>query len=330
MSREDLRKRYARVFRSLGRAELQSGALELSELDPSVLLEPMTELWMGFYTEEGLHVGLERYGLFDEIRRLGYEEFSVKTGTEDADEHLLRIHSILPKISEPLIELVSRRSYLNLSGELGEQLAGSSPHILSIEWLLLQNPLGEFEATRPPLPGQHHRGSGIAENIFELLRNVCLRIGLAGLATVPSYFHNALLYSQNFSYMDPRYEGRFDALANALEEAIVKQSDLPRHVHLAAKSWAVQERLLIDANACGGDKGDKEARRFEWFFEPMLSPITPKLQDYLASEWYEQERFEAEQACDFIIELPLILELLEERGIHPFDPGKLTTWLDHD
>ena len=123
MSREDLRKRYARVFRSLGRAELQSGALELSELDPSALLEPMTELWMGFYTEEGLHVGLERYGLFDEIRRLGYEEFSVKTGTEDADEHLLRIHSILPKISEPLIELVSRRSYLNLSGELGEQLA---------------------------------------------------------------------------------------------------------------------------------------------------------------------------------------------------------------
>ena len=320
MSREDLRKRYARVFHSLGRAELQTGALELDDFNPSDLLEPMTELWMGFYTAEGLHVGLERYGLFDEIRRLGYEEFTVSTGTEDADEHLLRIHSILPRVPEPLIELVSRRSYLNLSGELGEQFDGPSPNILSIEWLLLQNPLGVFDARRPPLPGQRHRGSGLAENIFELLRNVCLRIGLAGLATVPSFFHNALLYSQNFSYMDPHYEGRFDALASALDAAI-DQSALPAHLHLAAKSWAVKERLLIDKQT---------NERAEWFFEPMLSPITPKLQDYLSSDWYEQERHAAELAANYIVLLDPIIDFLGERGIYPFDRKRILTWLEEN
>ena len=70
--------------------------------------------------------------------------------------------------------------------------------------------------------------------------------------------------------------------------------------------------------------------RADWFFEPMLSPITPRLQDYLSSDWYEQERFASEQASDFVMLLEPIVEFLGEKGIHPFDRKRIMTWLDHN
>ena len=317
MKRNKLRRSYARVFRSLGRAELQRGAHDLTAVDMGALFEPIDELWMGFYTAEGLHVALERYGLFDKIRRLGYEDFLIETSTEDAEEHLFRLHSVVPSMEEPLIELVTRKTYLTLSGEISAHLNAVSPGIMSIEWLLLQNPIGIFEAHRPPLPGQHYPGSGLAKNIFELLRNVCLRLGLSGLVTIPSYYHNALLYSENFGYVDPVYEGRFLALRDQLEQQI-NALELPVYMRLAAKSWAVNKNLILDTST---------GEPMEWFFEPMLSAITPKLRSYMKSAWYVQECEEAREALSIEVAAEPLLALLERRGVFPFGAERIERWL---
>lgn len=324
MPDDTLRRRYARVYKSLGRADLQRGAPTPSDIELMDLFEPSKDLWMGFYTEEGLHVGLERYDFFDEVRALGYEELEVRTRMDDPEEHLFRLISRLPATDEPLIELVTRRSYLNLTGEVAERFDRSVFSVMSIEWLLLQNPLAEFHPDRPPLPGQNYPGSGLSQNVFELLRNVCRRLNLDALVTIPSYLHNALLYSNGFRFFDPEYQGKMLALDRDIELGLAsKKWEDP--LLLAAKSWALKLGCVY---AFGSNP--KKHSPIEWFHEPMISPISDPIKEYLAGEWYAEQVAIQLDISDYEVLVGPLIAALERRGIHPFDAEAIDEWIHEE
>jgi hypothetical protein len=88
--------------------------------------------------------------------------------------------------------------------------------LLSVEWLLLQDPTASFSLERPQLPGQDHPGLGISEEIQELLVQVCRRLSLEGIYDRPSHYHNAFVTRRTFHFVEPREEGRFLAIGETV------------------------------------------------------------------------------------------------------------------
>ena len=303
-----LRGDYDQIFRSLSRVELQTGTPELELPD---LFGPSRDgRWLGFYTAEGLRLALERYGFFADLAEVGYTETNVELRCDDPDEHLLRIWSDDPALDDaPLLELVARRDILVPNGELESRLGRSSIGVLNIEWLQLQRPDGDFDDTRPPLPGQRYPGLGLGREILELLRQAAKRLGLEALVTVPSYFHNAYFYSLEFQYLDPREQGLFLALCRDVLPSALGS--------VAAASWAIVERMVVEHD-----------EPFEWFHDVMFAPISDGLVAYASAEAYHAESGAALRERAFeVFEAPMRRHL-EARGIMPLDRQKIATWID--
>ena len=221
----NLREEYKKVFRSLSRVELQKGLGGLEDLETEDLFDYGTDLWLGFYTEEGIEIALERYGITEDILDKGFDSIRVECQVDDPEEHMLRVWSDEPSCDEPLIELVVSRDILHLKEHLSNALDQDFVPVLTIEWLLMQNPRAKFAPGRLPMPGQYHPGLGVGIKVMEILRNVCLRLDLAGMVTVPAYLHNAAMYSAEFHYLSPDYEGLLDAL---LRDVLRRSTDHSR------------------------------------------------------------------------------------------------------
>lgn len=96
--------------------------------------------------------------------------------------------------------------------------------MLFVEWLLLQDPTRGFSLARPPLPGQEHPGLGISRYFVFLLLKVCERLGLDGIASRPSRYHNAAGAPNSFFFVDPRLQGRFEAMRQAMQGLSVSEA----------------------------------------------------------------------------------------------------------
>lgn len=323
-ARDNFQKHYSRVYRTLGRAQLQRGAPDLYDVGLDELFNTTTELILEFYTQEGIEFALREYGFFEDIRNLGYESLKFEARRDDQDDHLIRIRSALPSLKEPLLELVLRRSKLTVREELREQLDDRLFTVLSVEWLQLQHPLATFSATRPPLPGQHLPGLGLSRQVFSLLRNMCKRLRLDALVTIPSYYHNAIFYEIGFCYLDPHYQGYLEALKRDFATCFSKVlSEVPPELELAVESWLIQWGGVMQA------RGD-ETKRFDWFHEPMVSAVSSKLSRYLRSDWYLSEVTASKESVTYDwLEQTLHMEL-ERSGIHPHDPKKIERLLQEE
>jgi hypothetical protein len=202
---DPLSTRFARIARSLNAGELSRSG-ELSEEDVAEALglrRPRQNLLLGFYTAAGLEHGLQRFGLFDQLQRLGYDNFRVAFDQADPGERL-RVYGESGGQEHVLVEAVLER----------KRLAGVQ--VLYVHWLSLRNPRVQFSLLRPRLPGQEVPGLGLAREIGEMLGLMALRLGLAGVVYRPAHYHTAYPARHHFSFVDPAREGRFEALIRDL------------------------------------------------------------------------------------------------------------------
>ncbi len=308
-----LHKRYERIYQSLSRVELQRGMRQLDDLDLGDLFDYDTDLWLGFYTPEGLELALERYGILRDIRQRGFQKLDIELRLDDPDEQMLRIWSTLPQCEEPLLELVASRGVLHFEESLAEQLGSQYAPVLSVQWLLMQNPMASFDAERLPLPGQTRPGLGVGEQVMEILRNTCRRLGLHGLLTVPAHFHNASMYGLTFQYVDPRAEGAF----RALERDVLAQLD----ESLALASWAIHWNMVVDRN-------DDPHEPFEWFHEAMLCPIDEPFTTYFDSRRYRSDVDDHGGEHAFEVFKEALLRNMATRGMKPWDRARVDAWLE--
>lgn len=306
------RDRYEEIYRILSRGDLQKGSEGLAELSLGPeLFGADPDLWLGFYTQEGLHHALKKYGFFRELRHQGFPNCTLEIRTDDPDEHMLRIFSANPPSKIPLAELVVRRDFLRPHPDLAQDLAHSHIPVLTVDWLTLQNPLADFAPRRPPLPGQKYPGLGVGAQVLELLRNICRRLKLGGIATVPSHFHNAIFYSAEFVHFDPYYQGAFLALLRDV---------LPQtHNSVAAASWALHWEMVQNKK--------NQSATFPWFQELMLNPISPELKAYFQTPHFRREVQQALTEHDFIVFLSPLQSSLKARGIQPVDPKRIQDWI---
>jgi acetoin utilization deacetylase AcuC-like enzyme len=231
---------------------------------------------LDFYTRSGIEFGLERYGFLDKLRAKGFFEPRVSIDTVDRARQIIRIHGQKPEGSPPhlLVEAVLRK----LTVPRAEGIEGEGAlELLSVEWLLLQDPTRDFTLDRPRLPGQDHPGLGVGADVMALLAQMSRRLDLEGLIHHPSHYHIAFVSRPQFHFLDPRAEGRFLALVKVLEGW-----DLAQATQLVAK----------------GDLRLRDGSAVSWEPSGFVLPVSERLQRYLASQAYLRA---SERACDELL-----------------------------
>ncbi|HYX23838.1 MAG TPA: histone deacetylase [Thermoanaerobaculia bacterium] len=213
---------------------------------------------LGYYSPQGLELALERAGLLDRVRGLGFEQPTLEMDLDSPTGDTVRMYGDASR-RELLIEARVRIDRGTLPGF----------SLLRIEWLLLQNPRAEFTADRPRLPGQSHPGLGMSQDITALLILACDRLQLDGLLFVPAHYHTASQGRKNLRFLAPVDEGVFRALQAALH-------GLP----LSEATRAVSEKRVVDA-ATG--------EPFTWRPMPLVLPVADRLRTLVEGEDYESK-----------------------------------------
>jgi hypothetical protein len=158
---------------------------------------------LGFYTEFGLEVAFERYGLAAHLRARGYPDFEIALDSIGTVGRGFRVYGD-SKRQEVLIEVVVSEYY------------GLAPfRLLSIEWLLLQDPQRSSEPGTDLLPGQRYPGLGALGFVMGMLVMTCERLDFDGLTVVPAHFHVAMRARRLGVFVEPQAEAMFLALSRA-------------------------------------------------------------------------------------------------------------------
>ena len=274
--------RYRRVKARLTHDELKSGAEELCQEDLDGLFDrsSSTGLFMDFYTPKGLEIALQRYGFLDLLRERGFDDLLFWFSTEDPERQIMRIHHGARDPEHLLVELVVRFRTLVTPREA--EGVERSYRMLSIEWLMMQNPHQAFSLERQRFPGQQFPGLGLGRWMVELLRMMAERLECTGLMNTPQHYHNAYLYSKQMLCFCPEDQGYLEAIKRDLA-----------HQPLVETSVAIDNGRLRNA-----DTGE----RVEWEGRPQVMPVKPSLNAYFVRPEYIRAVSAARERYHFRLE----------------------------
>jgi len=222
-----LKHHFNQIYYTLDERELQgeTDALLTSE-DLTDIFGPSsqrTHKFLGYYTAEGIELALFKYGILDELRRMGFQRFKVvirKTGTGD----LVQLKAYAGRLRCILFEMILKKH----KTELGE--------LLYIDWFTLRNPKSQFKPDRPKLPGQEVPGLGLAKEAIEIIFIMAKRLCLDGVMFKPSWFHIAFTMRHFFQFQDLERHARFRALIR----------DMAAHPLLNTTIAISEERVLLN------------------------------------------------------------------------------------
>lgn len=214
--------------------------------------------FLGFYSRHGIELVLERTGFLDRLRDLGFAHPTLEFQLDDPAGQTVRMFGDTEK-TELVTELRLQRDRRTFPGL----------ELLSVEWLLMQNPRAEFKPNRPRLPGQKHPGLGMLGDLVALLIVACERLHLDGLVFVPSQFHVAAYGSSHMRFLNPETQDRFDALLRFFQG---------RKISFADATQAVADGRVVD---------ELTGEVIKWRPEPMVLPVSERLNEK-AREMREQ------------------------------------------
>jgi len=212
--------------------------------------------FLGYYTLHMLELVMERYGIFDRLRGLGFVRPTLDWNLRDPMGHTLRVFG-----DEHRIELVAEICVRRDRGVI------AMCEVIYVEWMLLQNPRKSSE--RALLPGQRHPGLGLIGEVFGLLVLMCERLQVDGLAFIPAHYHLAALASPLMRMVDPKDEARLRALKR-----------LQKGQSLSELSWAL---------SCGHIHDVASGQVVRWEARPMVMPMSARLRERVSGPAYEAD-----------------------------------------
>jgi acetoin utilization deacetylase AcuC-like enzyme len=213
--------------------------------------------FLGFFSRHGVELVLERAGVLPQVRARGFRTLRVELDTREGYGHTLRILSE-DAPGKLLVELRADRSRSAIPGM----------EVISLEWLLLQNPRESFSAKRPRLPGQQHPGLGLLRDFMGWLVVVCETHQLDGVYFVAAHYHVAMQSRRLVRPLLPEDEARLEAMAKAL-------SGVP----LPEATSLVEEGRLAE---------EKTGRPLEWRPVPTVLPVSERLRALVSGLDYEE------------------------------------------
>jgi hypothetical protein len=265
--------KYWRIARRLQTQQLQKNSKpgqtitdhELFELD---IGKRGSSLFLGFYSNEGIRLALEKYGVYEDLKHAGYSDIITEVETNDPYKHRLAFYHQTKSQKNLVIDLVLRKHYVKVNMPFPSKINGKTYQSLAIDWLCMQNIKGKFSEEYPRLPGQKYPGLGMSSKVVELLMIICWRLGLSSIVNIPEHYHNAYFYSRIFFYLNPDIEAQFNALKNAF-----------KNQPLYKISWGIDWGCVIDINS---------ETPFKWFISTQLIPIEKELKELMSSKKYRE------------------------------------------
>ena len=218
--------------------------------------EARRSLFLGHYSHHAVELTLEWTGILDRLRQMGIAHPILELDLDNPSGHTARLFTDSQR-RETLMELRLRLDRRSIPGMA----------LLSLEWLLLQNPRATFTNAHPPLPGQQHPGLGLVPDIMSLLILMCDQLQLDGIRFVPSQYHLAVKARRFLSFLEARDESWFRAVQDAV-------ANLP----LAQATRLVAEGELVDHNT---------GEAVEWRPMPMVLPISDHLHELVEGDDYQ-------------------------------------------
>ncbi len=203
---DPLTARFARISRELSPEDIAETEINTADVEETLGLASQHSrhrLFLGYYTAVGAQHALIQFGVLALLRRLGYGWFRIVIDGAGLGDRL-RLFGQAKGKEHLLVELVAELRHLG------------SENVLYVHWLTMRNPIAQFSPARPRLPGQEVPGLGLSRELSEMLALMARRLGCAGVAIRPGHYHIAYGARRDLAFIDPRRQGRFEALIRDL------------------------------------------------------------------------------------------------------------------
>jgi hypothetical protein len=252
-----------------------------SDILSDLVEEKATSLFLGRFSMAEVQAVLGRKNFYREAKNRDFLPLAFDLDSSEYPVQRLRIFRQEADPDKLIVDLKIRegrltpKPHLHLGPEFFEH------DYLILEWLTLQNPLLSFSGKRPPLPGQQHPGLGLRKKVVDVFVYLARLLRKDGLLAFPAYFHNAILFSRFFYFLNPAKYAEVLAIEKAFPKIPFK--------HLA---WIVYLNCLRQ----------EDGRVYEWKAEEQVYPINRELKGYFDSKKYKRLVKQSLKARSFTID----------------------------
>ena len=240
----------------------------LSDLDG----DKGSSLFLGKYSLQEVSAVLKKRNFFKDAKKKGLWPLEYSMDTSEYPVQRFQIFYREKKEENLIVDLKLREAMIQLKGKY---------KVLFLEWLTLQNPLLEFSGALSPLPGQKHPGLNLGKKVLDLFSYLTRLSRLDGLMAFPAYFHNAILFSRQFHFLNPKKQGEVLAIIKTF-----------RHVPFKQMAWIVHLDCLRE----------KSLGVYKWEAEEQIYPLNKTLKAYFESKQYKSEVKESQKKHEFTID----------------------------
>ncbi len=245
---------------------------ELSEIEIGDVLGNIARTrrnsFLGRFSKSDLFEILKEAGVLDELRKDGFEDFSIAVEIDDTMVSYMKLYSGGESPANLLIDLrltenkfIPEKRYFPLDFEI------PTYDMIFIEWLSLQNPRKGFAGNKPQLPGQMKPGLGLLKNCFNMMYIVGKEITKDGFMDIPDHFHGAVMYSRKFKFFNPAQEGILHAMLRDL-----------RKYSFYDITWGMLTETVIDTYKNKPQKYEPSEQIFQ---------VSPRMKKYYTSIAYK-------------------------------------------
>lgn len=273
----------------------ESSTLEKEDILSQLSDKKGTSLFLGKFSLSEVAAVLKKKSFFKEAQERNLWPLDFGLDSSEYPLQRLQIFYKTKKIENLIVDLKIKEGRFKLKDKFALEFLSTEYNFLFLEWLTLQNPLLDFDPERAPLPGQHHPGLSLGRKVLDLFVYLGRVTKQDGLLAFPAYFHNALLFSRYFHFINPEKEGEIQAIRRTFKKVSFKH--LAWIVHLNCLRW-------------------KDNQVYEWQAEPEAHPFHRSLKKYFDSKAYRDRVKKVRENLRFTIDWEDFKKKTAEPGHH--------------
>ncbi|MFC1746972.1 hypothetical protein ACFLZR_01395 [Candidatus Neomarinimicrobiota bacterium] len=226
-----------------------------------------SQLFLGVFGDLALQDLLEKFGFIPALAERGITNPKIVLGLDDPFRYIFRLFEQKAEPGSLIIELVVRRVTRYRLLPTGPE---EKYRCLCLDWLLMQNPFGQYSRQKPLLPGQENPGLGLGSMVLSLFTQLARNLRLDAILTTPTNCFSALYFFERFFSLVPSVQAEL--------------SGLRRCAHrngLAHCAWAETYGDILD-----GETGEP----YHWSPTELVQLVRPDLIRLLAedSSYFQQ------------------------------------------
>jgi len=252
-----------------------------------------TSLFLGRYTLNEVIAVLDKKSFFKEAQKRKLWPLDFDLDSSEFPLQRIRIFYQEKKPEKMIVDLKVKEKVFYPKKEIAAYFPLSEYKFLILDWLTLQNPLLNFSLEKSPLPGQSHPGLNLGKKVIDIFVYLARLSRKDGVLAFPNYFHNALLFSRYFHFLNPEKLGEVLAIRATFPDVSFKKL-----------AWIVHLDCMRDKNG----------RKYEWEAEEQIFPINKALNKYFDSKAYKEKVKESQAQLSFEIDWKCYKKKISEKG----------------